>query len=194
MKEFQGSSLSIVLLSFFFLFSSMQSSSTSTSTVAMPLQLSRSDLIKIAGYGEERLSSVLVTGTVLCELCSDEHMSVSHTSYVSGASVAVECKAEGKLRIPTATTDEYGDFIVDLPSRLHAVLRLDKSCVVRVIQLPENSACKRARFDWMKKIRLSSVGNGIRVYTAGTIKFQRRSKVRGGCLRRSFTNAIESLW
>ncbi|KAK1307522.1 hypothetical protein QJS10_CPA10g01797 [Acorus calamus] len=83
MKEFQGSSLSIVLLSFFFLFSSMQSSSTSASIDAMPLQLSRSELVKIAGYGEERLSSVLVTGTVLCESCSDERVSVSRTSYVS---------------------------------------------------------------------------------------------------------------
>ncbi|KAK1307523.1 hypothetical protein QJS10_CPA10g01796 [Acorus calamus] len=91
-------------------------------------------------------------------------------------------------------TDEYGDFIVDLPSCLHAVPRLDKSCVVRIVQLPENSTCKRARVDRMKKIRLSSVGNGIRVYTAGTIKFRRRSRVQGGCLRKSFNNAIESLW
>lgn len=31
--------------------------------------LSRDDWRQIAGYGEERLSTVLVTGSVLCEAC-----------------------------------------------------------------------------------------------------------------------------
>ncbi|KAJ6332413.1 hypothetical protein OIU76_010745 [Salix suchowensis] len=30
---------------------------------------SREELVQLAGYGEEKLSTVLVTGTVLCEAC-----------------------------------------------------------------------------------------------------------------------------
>lgn len=37
---------------------------------------SREELVQIAGYGEERLSTVLVTGSILCEAClhGDPHI------------------------------------------------------------------------------------------------------------------------
>jgi len=36
-----------------------------------PLQefSNREELVQLAGYGEEKLSTVLVTGTILCEAC-----------------------------------------------------------------------------------------------------------------------------
>jgi preprotein translocase subunit SecG len=43
----------------------------STAKAENPLQefSSREELVQWAGYGEEKLSTVLVTGTVLCEAC-----------------------------------------------------------------------------------------------------------------------------
>lgn len=31
--------------------------------------LSREDMVEVAGYGEEKLSTVLITGSVYCEAC-----------------------------------------------------------------------------------------------------------------------------
>lgn len=35
--------------------------------------MSREELVQVAGYGEEKLSSVLVTGTLLCDTCKRGH-------------------------------------------------------------------------------------------------------------------------
>ena len=46
---------------------------------------SREELAEMAGYGEEKLSTVLVSGTVLCEACSDDQNGLTNPQTVSGS-------------------------------------------------------------------------------------------------------------
>jgi len=95
----------------------------------------------------------------------------------SGAKVAVSCRSE---RTPNnqldssafATTDEYGNFTIDLPPQLHATPDLEKACTVRVLQLPADSCRLRHRTGDTYGLRLSSVEDGVRAYTAGVIRLQ----------------------
>jgi len=51
-----------------------------------PLQefSNREELVQLAGYGEEKLSTVLVTGTILCEACLNGGTQLLHAWPVSG--------------------------------------------------------------------------------------------------------------
>ncbi|XVF28067.1 hypothetical protein REPUB_Repub14bG0163700 [Reevesia pubescens] len=139
---------------------------------------SREEMVQMAGYGEEKLSTVLVTGSVLCEACLHgyAHQEPQLRAWpISGALVGVECQTACKSKSGSAQamTDEYGDFLIDLPSHLHGIPNLQKICVVKVLGIPKNSMCRPALV--MKRhngLRFSSVGNGIRTYTAGRIRFQ----------------------
>lgn len=93
--------------------------------------------------------------------------------YFAGALVTVYCHNSHRKTITKtqAFTDEYGDFMVDLPSHLHAIPNLDKTCSVKVLRMPKNSLCRPAYVKKHKALRLSSVGNGIRTYAAGRIRF-----------------------
>ncbi|KAK7363864.1 hypothetical protein VNO77_06023 [Canavalia gladiata] len=133
---------------------------------------SRDEVVNIAGYGEEKLSTVLITGSVNCE-ARDQ----SHAWPIQGASVAVKChscgsKWKGKSMVAQGVTDEFGDFMVDLPSHLHAIPNLEKICTVKVNRIPKGSLCRPARVKKQKGLRLSSFGNGIRTYNAGNIRIQ----------------------
>ncbi|KAF9664368.1 hypothetical protein SADUNF_Sadunf16G0011400 [Salix dunnii] len=147
----------------------------------------REELVQLAGYGEERLSTVLVTGTVLCEACLHGGTQL-HAWPVSGALVNVECHTGGKWSKTSssqAVTDEYGDFLIDLPSQVHGIPNLERTCAVRVLRLPQNSVCRPAHARKQKALELSSVGNGIRNYSAGEIKFlQVTSKPLQACTQR----------
>ncbi|XP_042520216.1 uncharacterized protein LOC122093796 [Macadamia integrifolia] len=139
-----------------------------------PLIETHSNLVEMAGYGEDKLSSVLVIGSVNCEAVLDGE-SEPHSWPVSGAKVAVTCKRGRQNRNPDSTqgwTDEYGDFIIDLPSRLHAIPSLEKSCSVRIFYLPKITPCKQVFVRKPRGLRLTSLGNGIRTYTTGMITFQ----------------------
>uniref|UniRef100_A0A803NYL7 Pollen Ole e 1 allergen and extensin family protein n=1 Tax=Cannabis sativa TaxID=3483 RepID=A0A803NYL7_CANSA len=126
------------------------------------------ELSSIAGYGEEKLSTVLVTGSVLCAL-------VGVTCHINGQ--------KGKSSWIKGVTDEYGDFTIDLPSHLHAIPHLDRKCSVKILRIPKNSLCKPAYVKRHKSLSLSSVGNGIRTYDAGTVRFQHlTSTTKQGCV------------
>ncbi|KAK6932865.1 hypothetical protein RJ641_002489 [Dillenia turbinata] len=135
----------------------------------------REYLVELAGYGEEKLSTVLVSGAVLAYACLDEENKI-YPLPVSGALVSVTCQTSRNTKSSSAQaqamTDEYGDFIIDLPSHLHAIPDLDKACLVSVLRVPEDSACPRFLVRKPKAIWLSSAGNGIRTYTAGEIRIQ----------------------
>ncbi|XP_042477953.1 uncharacterized protein LOC122059304 [Macadamia integrifolia] len=137
------------------------------------LELSRAEFVEMAGYGEDKLSSVLVTGSVLCEVFVDGD-SEPHTRPVSGATVEVKCNSiRQKMEADsTALTDKYGDFVVDLPSQLHAIPNLEKACTLSALDLPKTSPCNQVFVMMPIGIRLASIGNGIRTYTAETITFR----------------------
>lgn len=60
-----GASILVASSSFF---SSRLCASALTSE-EFSMQLTRAELVRLAGYGEERISSVLVAGTLLCDAC-----------------------------------------------------------------------------------------------------------------------------
>ncbi|XP_057470620.1 uncharacterized protein LOC130759507 [Actinidia eriantha] len=138
---------------------------------------SREELAEMAGYGEEKLSTVLVSGTVLCEACSDEN-GQTNPQTMSGALVAVSCHTNQKTSKSNwveSTTDEFGDFLIDLPSHLHAIPNLDKRCLVKILRLPKNSPCHPAFTGKQTGLKLSSTANGIRTYTAENLYLTRKT-------------------
>ncbi|KAG0455640.1 hypothetical protein HPP92_024932 [Vanilla planifolia] len=162
-----------------------------------PMQrLSREELVRLAGYGEERLSSVLVTGSLSCEACL-EHGSHLATAPVHGATVAVACRREvGRRRSYCAKgmTDEYGDFIIDIPSHLHAIPRLEDACILRIVRLPRNTLCRHVSGMRARRIKLSSVGNGIRTYSTEAARTVLGVKASRGCTRYTASRGSQTTW
>ncbi|CAN4126953.1 unnamed protein product [Withania somnifera] len=137
----------------------------------------RDDMIKMAGYGEEKLSTIYIHGKVVCHddngcnnIIKDDNFELG-SSPIPGASVGVFCGSSGKTRRSWArnTTDEDGDFLIDLPSHLHAIPNLEKTCVAKVLHLPRNTICERAFRGKHKGLELASIGEGIRTYKTHTI-------------------------
>lgn len=79
MHESRGISVFIVLAIAVFI--SSPSEAAAAGETAMQLQLPREEMVRIAGYGEEKLSSVLVMGTLLCDASPGSEL---HTSHVAG--------------------------------------------------------------------------------------------------------------
>ncbi|CAL9083078.1 unnamed protein product [Musa acuminata var. zebrina] len=134
--EFQ--SVSVLMAVLLFVFPTPCAAVMSEGTA---MQLAHAELVRVAGYGDERLSTVLVTGTLLCS--ARMHRSPGlFTSNVPGAKVAVACKTEGRRELSWAygLTDDYGEFIVDLPSHLHANPKLEEDCIVRVLRVPKKGS------------------------------------------------------
>ncbi|KAJ9566313.1 hypothetical protein OSB04_002279 [Centaurea solstitialis] len=129
----------------------------------------RDELTNLAGYGEQKLSTVVVAGTLLCDSFSGS--SLIHSHPIPGASVVVACRANKKTSKIGGKTDEYGDFLIDLPSHLHAIPNMEKRCIVRVVEVPKKSGCHHHHHRALIKhkaaagIKLLSSGNGIRTYT-----------------------------
>ncbi|KAK7245997.1 hypothetical protein RIF29_40854 [Crotalaria pallida] len=142
----------------------------------------RDDMVQMAGYGEEKLSTVLVTGSVTCKASFHSGAVQSHAWAIPGALVSVNCHShstelmKSKSMVAQGVTDEYGDFIVDIPSHLHAIQNLEKICRVKILQIPKGSLCRPSSHAKRQKgLRLQSFGNGIRTYSAGNIRFQHSS-------------------
>ncbi|KAJ4957033.1 hypothetical protein NE237_013816 [Protea cynaroides] len=197
MSRYHGCiSISINLVVFLIMNIGMRTSSTAAQEQPLMELSSHKDLVDMAGYGEERLSSVIVAGTLLCDACL-HGKSESGSFPISGAKVAITCKKGRKMRksiCAQGRTDEYGDFIIDLPSNLHAIPRLEKVCFVKVVALPKNSPCRRVLHVKSKGIRLSSVGNGIRTYTPGKMRFQPLYKASRLCVNRAGDDEQEISW
>lgn len=141
---------------------------------------SKDEMVQIAGYGEERLSTVLVTGTIVCDATLNAKL--IHSRPISGALVGVSCNDNGKSGSwAQGMTDKYGEFMIDLPSHLHGIPNLHKICSVRVVKLPRNkhSSCRPTTYTMKHHgLKLSSFGNGIRTYTTGEIRFSLSKSLR----------------
>lgn len=127
-------------------------------------------LVDWAGYGEEKLSTVVISGKLLCHAGANDQISI-HPSPVSGASMAVFCGTKGMTKKLWAKgkTDSFGEFIIDLPSHLHALPNLEKTCRVKILHLPKNSSCRQAFTGKHKGIKLRSRREGVRTYTTNNI-------------------------
>ncbi|XP_073128670.1 uncharacterized protein [Henckelia pumila] len=129
-------------------------------------------LVDWAGYGEEKLSTVVISGKLVCHAGANDQISIHVPNPVSGASMAVFCVTNGswtKKLWAKGKTDSYGEFIIDLPSHLHAIPNLEKTCQVKVLHLPKNSPCRQSFTGKHKGIKLSSRHEGVRTYTTNNI-------------------------
>ncbi|VFQ97810.1 unnamed protein product [Cuscuta campestris] len=150
----------------------------------------REELAAIGGYGEEKLSTVIIYGTVLCHPCGGgrhPHLLRLKPHPVSGAWVVVSCKTDEKEKKllgrrrwggieEEKKTDENGEFLIDLPSHLHAIPDMEKACTVSVVRLPNDSACNNhpttftnTRPAAAAAIKLTSNKEGTRSYTTHNI-------------------------
>ncbi|KAL4562950.1 hypothetical protein LXL04_026981 [Taraxacum kok-saghyz] len=131
------------------------------------------DLIRLAGYGEEKLSTVVVGGSLHCD-----------TYPIAGALMAVSCDHSNRRKTKSnwlrGKTDDDGDFLIDLPSHLHAIPNMEKICVVRIVHLPKSSPCHHRRFTGKhRRIKLTSSRNGIRAYSTDEIDLMTQTRSRG---------------
>ncbi|CAN6311768.1 unnamed protein product [Urochloa humidicola] len=152
----------------------------------MELYFSPAELARIAGYGEEPVSSVSVSGQVACELCLRPGSDLLAFE-LPGAKVAVLCETGGSndqvANSVFATTDEFGNFTIDLPSQLHATANLERACTVKVLQLPADSSCRlRHHPSTTYGLRLSSKEDGVRAYTTGVIRLQNSDTPHEKCV------------
>ncbi|XP_050215189.1 uncharacterized protein LOC126666225 [Mercurialis annua] len=128
---------------------------------------SREELVRLAGYGEEKLSTVLVTGSLHC-----------NSFPVSGASVAIRCGkwSQESSAATEAETDVYGEFQIDVPSHLHAIPNLGTECSLIVLRVPKQSACLPTITE-TKMLTLLLARDGVRIYTAGDVRLSKQSTV-----------------
>ncbi|KAG6387527.1 hypothetical protein SASPL_152719 [Salvia splendens] len=131
---------------------------------------STDEVVQWAGYGEDKLSTVVIDGKLLCH-ASFDHRTPPRPFPVSGATVAVFCGRSGKTKRSwvRGSSNGHGQFIIDLPSHLHAIPNLEKTCQVKVLHLPKSSPCRHAFTGKHKAIELTSIGEGIRTYTTHNV-------------------------
>lgn len=102
-------------------------------------------------------------------------------SITAGAMVGVNCHNTGKNSKSSdwvhGVTDEFGDFIVDIPSHLHATRSFEKVCSIKILRTPKNTRCRPAHFAGQEQLRLSSFGGGIRTYTSGILRLQHQTSL-----------------
>ncbi|CAH2046015.1 unnamed protein product [Thlaspi arvense] len=133
----------------------------------------RTEMVEMAGYGEQKLSSVIITGSLLCNTSRPHLPSIA----IPGATVAIKCHTGFKRRSKwhKAVTDDLGEFEIDLPSQLHAIPNLENACFIKPVHVPKHYRCYHTSTNIHKRIKLVSSTNGFRVYTSGKIRLQGRS-------------------
>ncbi|KAF0929266.1 hypothetical protein E2562_019588 [Oryza meyeriana var. granulata] len=175
-QRLQGRASSSSLLLLFLLLGAVVTATEAVAVVPMEVYFSPAELVRIAGYGEEPVSTVVVSGQVVCELSLGPPGSDLLTFELPGAAVGVACETEGTKTMAYsvfAITDENGNFTIELPSRLHATPNLEKACSVMVLQLPLETVCRlRHGPSSSHGIRLSSSEDGVRTYMTGVIRLQ----------------------
>jgi len=131
----------------------------------------RAESIEFAGYGEEKLSNVVVVGNVFCDTCLKHQFSRESSHVITGALVALECSINRKTTasITRVESDEYGDFAVDIPSLFHLEERINR-CSVSLLSSPEDS-CNTPSTTAPSKLVLLSNSNGLRTYSAGSLSY-----------------------
>lgn len=153
----------------------------------------RTEMVEMAGYGEQKLSSVIIAGSLLCDTSRPYLHSVpipgicfstflftflvfrpNTYMILIGATVAIKCQTGSKRRSKwiKAVTDELGEFEIDLPSQLHAIPDLENKCFIKPVYVPRHYRCYHTSTNIHKRIKLVSSTNGLRVYTSGKIRLQ----------------------
>lgn len=126
----------------------------------------RAESIGFAGYGEEKLSSVVVVGNVVCDTCLKHQFSQESSHVIAGVLLALDCSINRKTTatVNVGESDEYGDFTVEVPSFFHLDERVMNRCSLRLLSSPEDS-CNTPSTTAPSKLVLLSNSNGIRTYS-----------------------------
>ncbi|ESQ55712.1 hypothetical protein EUTSA_v10026465mg [Eutrema salsugineum] len=126
------------------------------------MRWSRKEMVEMSGYGELKLSSVLLTASLLS----------SSSDPIPGATIGIKCHTGIRKRSNwiKAVTNDLGQFVIDLPSHLHAIPDLDKACLIKPLSVPKQFRCSP---NIHRGIKLVSSSNGFRVYTGGNITLHR---------------------
>ncbi|KAI4371178.1 hypothetical protein MLD38_019444 [Melastoma candidum] len=178
MSRYPGSNVLVIMLAGV-LFLSLSVSSTMEEDTLFG-GWTREEMVEMAGYGEEDLSKVLVTGSVSCEAYLHDGRQLRAWP-VSGALVAVECRKEGMGGRPIQTrgiTDEDGGFAIKLPSELHSVADLQRKCCVQLLRTPRGSSCRPVGIRKHGRISLLPDTRGIRTYEAEKIRLLHSASAR----------------
>ncbi|KAG6741863.1 hypothetical protein POTOM_055143 [Populus tomentosa] len=124
-----------------------------------------------ASHGR-KLPSAVVVGTVFCDTCFQEDFS-RNSHFISGASVAVECKDEESRPgfREEVKTDEHGEFQVHLPFSVSKHTRKIKRCSVKLLSSGE-PFCAVASSATSSSLHLKSRKQGTHVFSAGFFTFK----------------------
>lgn len=116
----------------------------------------------------------VVVGTVYCDTCFQQDFSMG-SHFISGASVAVECKdgyGSSKPRFrKEVKTDEHGKFNVQLPFSVSKHVKRIKGCTVKLISSSE-PYCAVASEATSSSLRLKSRKQGLHIFSAGFFSFK----------------------
>ncbi|KAL5715606.1 hypothetical protein ACHQM5_017404 [Ranunculus cassubicifolius] len=148
-------------------------------TTLIKAQKEENLIVELAGSREEKVSSVVVNGTVVCKACFDVQLGL-HILPSLGTVVAISCRNSNWVQ---TRTNENGDFSINLPYHFHGISHLEKACIVKVLQLPKESPC-RLPIRRLTRIKLSSSSHKVRTYTIGRIRLQHTSKHAPKCLKK----------
>ncbi|GMI69031.1 hypothetical protein HRI_000572400 [Hibiscus trionum] len=122
------------------------------------------------GGGHE---SAVVVGTVYCDTCFHQDVP-SATHFISGATVAVECK-DGKSSRPSfrqqVRSNSRGEFRVRLPFSVSKHVKKIEGCSVKLIKSSE-PYCAVASSATSSSLRLKSRKKGTHVFSAGFFSFK----------------------
>ncbi|KAJ4707232.1 Pollen Ole e 1 allergen/extensin [Melia azedarach] len=121
---------------------------------------------------EKKNPSAVVVGTVFCDTCFRGDFSKS-SHFISGASVAVECKDENSKRSfrEEVKTDEHGEFKVHLPFSVSKHVKKIKRCSVKLISSRE-PYCAVASTATSSSLHLKERKQGIHIFSAGFFTFK----------------------
>ncbi|XP_027352992.1 vegetative cell wall protein gp1-like [Abrus precatorius] len=123
---------------------------------------------------DKKLPSAVVVGTVYCDTCFQQDFSMG-SHFISGASVAVECKdgyGSSKSRFrKEVKTDEHGEFKVQLPFSVSKHVKRIKGCTVTLLSSSE-PYCAVASAATSSSIRLKSKKQGLHIFSAGFFSFK----------------------
>ncbi|KAJ6861011.1 hypothetical protein NC651_037175 [Populus alba x Populus x berolinensis] len=124
-----------------------------------------------ASHGR-KLPSAVVVGTVFCDTCFQEDFS-RNSHFISGASVAVECKDEESRPgfREEVKTDEHGEFKVHLPFSVSKHVKKIKRCSVKLVSSSE-PYCAVASSATSSSLHLRSRRQGTHVFSAGFFTFK----------------------
>ncbi|KAF5748906.1 hypothetical protein HS088_TW04G00867 [Tripterygium wilfordii] len=120
----------------------------------------------------KKLASAVAVGTVYCDKCFQEYFSKS-SHFISGASVAVECKDENSRPSfrKEVTTDKHGEFRVHLPFSVAKHVRKIKACSVKLIRSSEPN-CAVDSTAASSSLHLKSRKEGTHIFSAGFFTFK----------------------